>query len=206
MRASIRRRGIPTNTRPHVRDFLYLAVIGLIAFGTISALQGLASKVNEGLVNVKAAAMVPLRSPKVEQKIVTVPVKDDARIGKIKAFLESKNSPLSPYAQLIVEEADKYDIGWTKLVAISGMESAYCNQTVANSFNCWGLGGSRFMYFQNYEEGIKYASWLIGTQYQWNENQGIKAKYCPQIDGCNPQWAQAVTDFSNEILSLKESK
>lgn len=144
-----------------------------------------------------------------ETKYVPVTVeieKEDLRVKKLAEFLKSKNSPLEPYANFIVTEADRYDIGWTKLAAISGMESDYCKRTIPGSYNCWGLGGNQFMRFSSYEVAIEYASRLIGTEYKWNENQGIKSKYCPETSGCNPNWANSVTSFTNEILSLKGEK
>lgn len=131
---------------------------------------------------------------------------EDPRIAKLKAFLESKHSPLAPYSELIIEQADKYDIGWTKIVAISQIESDFAKKLPNNSHNAWGLGGSKFMYFSNWEEGIKYASWLIGTHYKQNENQAIKSKYCPASANCNPEWANVVTRTTRDILALEDKR
>lgn len=127
----------------------------------------------------------------------------DERSNKLAAFLKSKNSPLEPHASLIVTLADKYDIGWTKLVAISAIESNYGKIMPQGSHNAWGLGGARFMHFDNWEEGITYASQLIGNNYQWNANRGIQTKYCPDSDNCNPAWPEVVTKASKDIISIK---
>lgn len=132
-----------------------------------------------------------------------VEAKEDPRIIKLKTFLKSKNSPLADYAELIVKEADNYDIGWTRLVAISGMESHYGLKIPSGSHNAWGLGGSKFMRFESWPEAISYASRQLGSNYKLNENSGIQAKYCPSSSGCNPEWAKVVTNNSKEILAME---
>jgi hypothetical protein len=126
----------------------------------------------------------------------------DPRINKLQSFLELKKSPLAPHAAYIIEQADKYDIGWTRLVAISSMESGYGKNCPAASHNAWGIG-KPFFYFDSWEEGIAYASELLGNHYTLNANSGIKAKYCPASDNCNPDWANHVTEVSNQILASK---
>ncbi|MBI4009141.1 glucosaminidase domain-containing protein [Candidatus Roizmanbacteria bacterium] len=127
----------------------------------------------------------------------------DMRVKALQEYLEDKKSPLGDYSELIIKEADKYGLDWTKIVAISCIESA-CGLKLPNgSHNAWGLGGSKFMYFKSWEESIKYVSNLIGTKYKQAENHGIKYSYCPESSGCNPSWAFIVTNTSNEILALE---
>lgn len=145
--------------------------------------------------------------PLIQKEIVEVPVeviKEDDRIIKLRIYLKKEASPLEPYSEIIIRESDKYGLDWTRLVAIACMESACGKRLPEGSHNAWGLGGSKFMYFNTWEEGIQYASWLLGTSYKQNENAGIKSKYCPASDGCNPAWATNVTKFSNDILALKD--
>ena len=150
-----------------------------------------------------------LSNAQMAKEIVKVPVeviKEEDRIIKLRAYLKTKNSPLAPYSEIIVSEADKYGIDYTKIVAISAIESEFGKRLPDGSHNAWGLGGSKFMYFPTWEEGIQYVSRLIGTSYKHNENAGIKIKYCPSSDGCNPNWAQVVTKTSNEILAWESKK
>lgn len=141
-----------------------------------------------------------LQQPIIKEVITKVP---DKRVNKLKTFLESKHSPLSPYTELIIEEADKYDIGYTKIVSISGIESAFATRLPQGSYNAWGLGGSRFMWFDSWEDSIRYTSRLLGTAYKTNELAGIKEKYCPKSDGCNPSWVFVVAKASTDILGIE---
>jgi hypothetical protein len=124
----------------------------------------------------------------------------DERVKKLEQYLKDKKSPLVDYSEYIVEQADKHDLGYTKIVAISGMESSFCQHVPQNDrYNCWGIKKS--IPFKNYKEAIEYTSNLLGNYYKVNEMAGIKAKYCPASDGCNPDWATITTKFRNEILA-----
>lgn len=188
------------------KDVLYLALFALV-------FSGVFNKANESVKEVKPVQMVQATTaslafnpePIVVETERVVKVEDD-RARKLQKALEEENSPLAPYADLIVSEADKYDIGWTTLASIACMESACGNKLPAGSHNAWGLGGSKFMYFKSWDDSIKYASHLLGTQYKTKQFEGIKAKYCPASDGCNPNWANIVVNKTNEILALKENK
>jgi hypothetical protein len=130
------------------------------------------------------------------------PVVVDFRIEKLKTYLENANSPLAPHAAYIIEQADKYDIGWTRIVAISSIESNFGKKCPEGSHNAWGIG-KPFFYFDTWEEGISYASKLLGDHYTYNANSGIKSKYCPASDGCNPKWADQVTKITKDVLAMK---
>jgi hypothetical protein len=182
-------------TRFRIKDVLYILVISLISIGLFKHYNNEAKLISPLPSQVQAENfnVTPLPSP--------TPTPVDNRIKKLEAFLKAKNSPLADYAQLIVEQADLYDIGWTRIVAISSIESGLGINCPDNSHNAWGMG-KPFMYFDTWEDGIKFASKLIGNNYKLNENQGIKTKYCPSWDGCNPAWANHVTNISNEILAV----
>jgi hypothetical protein len=152
----------------------------------------------------KANSVLSYQDPVTPQTIIEYQsfIPESDRVSKLRQFLESKNSPLAPHAQLIVSESDKYALDWTKIVAISGMESSFGVLMPTNSYNAWGLGGTNFIYFSSWEEGIKYEAKTLGSNYKLNENQGIKDKYCP-APGCNQSWAKIVTDTTNTILEGK---
>lgn len=77
----------------------------------------------------------------------------DPRVAKMDQFLHRYNSPLSAHSQFIVETSDKYDLPWTLLVSISGVESGFCKKIIKGSYNCWGWkNGSH--YFKSIEDGI----------------------------------------------------
>ena len=184
------------------KDAVYIMFFFLVVAGLVKQIFPVLDKVKTEIIT---AISTPIAQAKVKLAVVTpAPIYYiDERSETLTTFLQTKNSPLAPFANLIVEEADKYDIGWTKIAAISGKESGYGIHMPEGSHNAWGIGGNQFMYFESWEKGIKYVSWLIGTSYKWNENKGIQQKYCPDSDGCASDWAQTVTAFTHEILAIK---
>ena len=179
-----------------IRDYSYIAVCFLIA---ISVIGNLDIKISPR-TNIAQAKEPEIVKEIVRERFVDAP---DSRVLKLRGYLQSKNSPLAPYSELIVSESDKYGLDWTRVVAIACMESACGIKLPDGSHNAWGLGGSKFMRFATWEEGIQRASYELGTNYKRQENQGIKEKYCPSSAGCNSSWAVIVTKFSNEILALE---
>jgi hypothetical protein len=185
-------------SKASLRDISYIALSCLVLASIIG---------NLNFKTTVARANELLNNPPVETQIIERSViKDDSRIVRLKAYLNSKHSPLAPYSEVIVSEADKYAVDYTKIVAISAIESDFGKKLPNGSHNAWGLGGSKFMYFTSWEEGIGYMSKLIGTSYKHNENAGIKSKYCPESDNCNPNWSNIVTNTSKEILAMEGNK
>lgn len=192
-------RKMVVEVRATFKDFVYCIIALLILTGILDA--SFKNFKNTIASPVKAIEEQPV---KIIEKIVVVPdTTGDSRAIKLKDFLEYNKSPLAPYAQIIVDDADKYDIGWTKLVSISKIESDLGKKLPQDSHNAWGLGGSNFMRFKDWPTAIHFASKLIGENYQHGQNQAIKEKYCPSSDNCNPAWAKVVTDVSRQILAEK---
>ena len=178
-----------------IRDYSYIAVclvIGLSILGKFDI-----SVTPRGQV---ALAKEPETVIVAHEKFVKEP---DIRVLRLREYLQENDSPLAPHAELLISESDKYGIDWTKVVAISKIESDLGKKMPSGSHNAWGLGGSKFMYFSDWEEAITYVSALLGKRYKHLENQGIKTIYCPASDGCNPAWVAIVTSTSNEILSME---
>lgn len=128
----------------------------------------------------------------------------DDRTQKVYDFLSTKDSPLADYASLIIAEADKNDISWTLIAAISGKESSFGKVIKSDSHNAWGimawdLKGKRFIRsFASWEESIKFESKLLADNYRENMNRGIQEKYCPSFE-CSSSWVDHVTQFQEEI-------
>lgn len=196
VRVLLARSGPPRLT---ASDLLYISLSLAIGFGLGARAVGQAAP-SLTVSPVRAAADVqpaPSGPP-----LTPTPVPKDYRIRKIAAFLETKHSPLAPYAALIVSEADRYALDWTRIVSISGMESSYGTRIPQNSHNAWGLGGSSFLYFSSWEQSIHYVSALLGNKYRRSEIEAVKGRYCPASDRCNPAWSDVVADASEQILSL----
>jgi len=128
----------------------------------------------------------------------------DSRVRILREFLENYDSPLVPFAEIFVETADKYNLDWKLVVAISGVESTFGQQIPDNSFNGWGWGiyGDNMIRFSSWEEGIKTVSEGLRTKYidKW----GAKNIYeIGRIYAASPTWAARVEHFMNSIEEYK---
>ena len=125
----------------------------------------------------------------------------DGRAAKLRRYLRSLNSPLFDYADLLVEEADKYGYDYRLLVAIALQESTGCKFIPDNSYNCWGWGiyGDTVTRFDSYDEAIRTVSAGIKKNYLDKgliTTEQIMKKYTP---GSNGSWARAVRYFFHRI-------
>ena len=57
----------------------------------------------------------------------------DTRVKVLTSYLKQYDSPLVPYAADFVETADKYNLDWRLVAAISGVESTFGKQIPYNS-------------------------------------------------------------------------
>jgi len=65
----------------------------------------------------------------------------DPRIIAMRKFLSDYNSPMYPYADIFVIEADKTGLDWRLVASISGVESAFGNVIPLETNNAWGWRG-----------------------------------------------------------------
>ncbi len=189
-------------------DIFYISLSLIIGFALGARFTGQMSRAASSYIEVKAVApsVTPTPSP-----IPTplLPQYRDERIQKLHKFLSDKQSPLAPYAEFIIAQADLYDIGWTKLVSIAGIESGYGTKNPDKSYNAWGInkwvnGKRSFAYFNSWEESIAYTSEMLHRLYKPSEVRSIQVRYCPESDNCNPAWADIVTNNTNAILAVSE--
>ena len=78
------------------------------------------------------------------------------KIKKLEGFLGLHESPLYPYARLIVEEAEKNNIDYRLIPAIAMNESTLCKNIHEDSYNCWGwvIYGNTITRFESYADAI----------------------------------------------------
>lgn len=88
----------------------------------------------------------------------------DIRVKKLEYFLERHNSSLSLYKDVIIKAADDYQLPWTLVTAIAGVESGFCRSIPMNSYNCWGWNNGKF-FFQDYQDGIQTVSKNLRLKY-----------------------------------------
>lgn len=123
------------------------------------------------------------------------------RTEAIEKFLASYQSPLLPYAQYLVDAADKYGLDHKLLPAMAMQESNLCKKAPINSYNCWGYGiyGKKILTFNGFEEAIDTVAKGLARDYKAQgliTPKEIMAKYTPNNKG---QWAFAVEYFMQQL-------
>lgn len=135
----------------------------------------------------------------------------DARPDIISTFLEEYSCPLKPYdyyAQQFVDAADRHNLDFRMLPAISMQESNCCKRIPGGSYNCWGYGiyGDKVTYFSSYEEGMEQVAATLESKYVRNgllEPEEIMRKYTPQSKG---SWAAGVLHFMAIMSDMSDSQ
>lgn len=131
-------------------------------------------------------------------------VSSDPRVIAMRKFLIDYHSPLYPYANVFVEEADKHGLDWRLIVSISGVESAFGNLIPYRSNNAWGWKGDptrEWSHFSSWRQAITIITERMAKGYGTDLTPfDIESTYCPPC-GQNPQhaWANGVTNFMNEL-------
>ena len=138
-------------------------------------------------------ASLPLIQPSISTEITAA----DARSAVLKQYLSIYNSPLIPYAEKIVESADRHGLDYKLITAIAQQESNLCKIIPYDSHNCWGWGitGSSTLYFDSYEQGIETVSKGLKANYidkGYVTPDQIMTKYTPLSNG---SWARGVNTF-----------
>ncbi len=133
-------------------------------------------------------------------KLLTV----DPRIIAMNKFLSSYHSPMAPYAETFITEADKYGLDWRLVASISGVESAFGNIIPTDTNNGWGWRGGpggNWSQFATWGDGIKEVTRGLAEGYGITLTPfDIEPVYCPPC-GRNPAhaWANGVTNFMNQL-------
>ena len=88
----------------------------------------------------------------------------DYRIRVLKAYLLKHNSPLADYSEEFIKTADKYNIDWRLVPAISGVESTFGKRIPKNSFNAYGWANGKYS-FNSWEHSIEVVSKTLRERY-----------------------------------------
>jgi hypothetical protein len=131
---------------------------------------------------------------------------EDPRVLAMSKFLTDYNSPMQPYAEIFVEQADVQGLDWRLLVAISGVESAFGNIVPSGTNNAWGWRGINgnedgWSVFPSWPEAITHITQRVAVGYGTTLTPfDMEATYCPPC-GRNPAhlWANGVNRYMNEL-------
>jgi hypothetical protein len=117
-----------------------------------------------------------------------VVAKQDDRAERLQKFLLWKGSPMASSAKALVEIADKYDLDWTLLPAIAGLESQYGLYVPYNSYNPYGWNNGRMGFVSwaaasetvaagirtRYEPTGEVTAWNIGSRYAESKTWAVR--------------------------------
>ncbi len=205
--------------------FLKITIlIALFCFLYISIGSSISSSIESILISraqvhsqANSLALTPLVTDKYHENIEHISIDEKGEIGRkgnfvtidpritaLRQFLIDYNSPMYPYAETFVTEADKYGLDWRLVAAISGVESGFGNLIPHQSNNAWGWRGGPDLSFSNFDDwgdGIEVVTRRLALGYGVDMNPfEIEPIYCPPC-GQNPQslWANGVIKFKTQM-------
>jgi hypothetical protein len=112
----------------------------------------------------------------------------------LKAYLETKNSPLAEKSAYLLTQRD-----WELIIAISQAESQMCKRQLGN--NCWGIGGGNHRKYPNLEFAISDAQLVIGKYV--DRGADTPEKILPRYVGWNNRnWVLAVNQILRQLNQL----
>ena len=128
----------------------------------------------------------------------------DGRVAKLQQFFARHGSPLQPYAQDIVDDADRYGLDYEILPAIAGQESGWCKHIIEGSYNCfgWGIYGDHVTRFPDYPTAIDTVTKGLVIHYVkqgLTTPEEIMQRYNPTSNANGGSWANGVNYFLNEL-------
>lgn len=144
--------------------------------------------------------------PSFDQQIKTSVKTADARPEIIRQYLNKFQSPLEPYADLIVQLSDQYNFDFRWLVAIAQQESNLCDHIPANSYNCWGWGiyGDKVIRFDSYEDALRRISPQFTKIFLKGDHTKdpceVMATYTPPSEG---SWCAGISQFFGTMETME---
>jgi hypothetical protein len=144
-----------------------------------------------------AFAALPVASGTLKVNIVS----QDARLVAVKSFFKKYHSDLLPFADKVINSADKYGLDFRLIPAIAMQESGGCKNAPKDSYNCWGFGiyAKKVTKFDNYAQAIDTVTKTLALQYKekgLETPEQIMTRYTP---GSNGSWARGVNQFMNQL-------
>ncbi len=134
---------------------------------------------------------------KTEKEVIS-----DTRAQHLEAYLEKFNSPLAGESAHIVKLADTYNIQYTWVVAISGVESTHCKAIPTNSYNCWGWANGEHA-FDSWGDGVEVVTRTLRTFYVDRGADTIE-KIAPIYAPPSHTWAKNVKFFIEKIENFDD--
>lgn len=142
------------------------------------------------------------------QILGTSVIAGDARSLLLQSFLERYQSPLAPFADTLVREADANGLDFRLIVAIAMCESNLGKKMPKkDEFNAWGIavytGENKGKAFDGWPHAIRWVSEYIKTKYYdrgITNLRNIGAIWAPPSVEKGYSWTNCVESFKNNIL------
>ena len=133
----------------------------------------------------------------------------DSRVLAVEMLLQQFNSPMLPYAEVFVREADKNGSDWRLLVSISGVESGFGRIIPKDTFNGWGWKGGpngTFSKFESWDHAITHITNRLAEGYGKNITpMRMESTYCPPCGATGMHvWARGVENYMYMLDYYKE--
>jgi hypothetical protein len=138
--------------------------------------------------------------------VASINAPEDNRAQILRDYLEKRNSPLAGSASTFIEQADRYNLDWRLVAAISGLESGFGKQIPVNSYNGWGWGiyGNNVKRFNSWDEAIETIS--QGLRENYVNKMGTDNVYSiGRIYAASPTWAVRVESFMMDISRFQNN-
>jgi len=123
------------------------------------------------------------------------------RVEVLQKFFEEYDSPLAESADTFVAVADKYDMDYRLLPAISCLESGCGKVLIPETYNAWGWGiyGNQYISFESWDNGIEEVGRGIYKGYVL-KGLDTPAKMAPVYTPPRPQhWLNGVSHFMSQM-------
>lgn len=135
-------------------------------------------------------------------------VAGDARALLLQSFLQQHDSPMAPYADLIVSEADTNGLDFRLVVAIAMCESNLGKRMPKkDEFNAWGIavytGATMGKAFDSWPHAISWVSSYIKSKYHdrgITDLKDIGSIWAPPSVENGYSWSKCVENFLGTIL------
>lgn len=142
------------------------------------------------------------------QILGTSVIAGDARSILLQSFLEEHTSPIAPYADFLVREADANGLDFRLVVAIAMCESNLGKRMPKkDEFNAWGIavytGENKGKAFDSWPHAISWVSQYIKTKYYdrgITDLKDIGAIWAPPSVANGYSWTNCVQNFQGTIL------
>lgn len=157
---------------------------------------------SSAIVNSKVADQ--LESKNVDGEVLGIQIYDK-RPFVLSNFL--KKTPLEPYSSYLVEVADKYDVDYRLVPAISMKESGGGNMAPNESFNAWGFENGRTK-FGSWEEAIDKVTKTLKERYiakGLTTPDLMMPVYAPPAMENGGGWAIAINSYLDKMEAFGKS-